>query len=289
MESQMSQRFIIGIGSQRAGTTLLHSLLSQTSNAFMHPVKELHYFDTLLGIRNPAALKEFSLKQLQREVTKIVASNDLAFANSRRYKCMLRTNMLLAMTPIANIDYIDLYRPFLSQQRPLGEITPEYMLFNEDQASRFKSIVGEDATIILLCRDPVDRILSAAKLFNVYNNLNMGQDELAEWLNRMLDEESSWIQAQDKYNDYKRAIHIFGARFPRFIAIDYENLVRHPRDAAKQIADVADIQIDLEKFAEKSVKRKNSLGEQELASKDLTDKLRKRYENQYSLTETTSK
>jgi len=285
---RMKPRFIIGIGSQRAGTTLLHSLLSQTSDAFMHPVKELHYFDTLFGIRDPSALKEFSMRQLQREVTKIVSSSDMAFANSQRYKCMLRTNMLLASTPIASIEYIDLFRPFLSHKRPLGEFTPEYMLLNEEQASQFQNAVGDEATIILLRRDPVDRILSAAKLFNVYNDLNMDDEELAAWLNKMLDEETTWIQAQDKYNDYKRATRIFGERFKRFIAIDYEDLVRHPREVATRIADVAEIQIDTEKFAEKSVNRKNRLGEQGVASKTLSDRLRKRYEDQCLVIEAVS-
>jgi hypothetical protein len=259
---------------------MLHSLLSQTSDAFMHPVKELHYFDTMLGIRDPSALKEFSLRQLNREVTKIVSSTDLAFANSRRYKCMLRTNMLLASNPIGSIEYKDLYRPFLSHKRPLGEFTPEYMLLNDEQACQFKSVVGKDATIILLRRNPVDRTLSAAKLYNVYNDLNMDQDQLAAWLNKMLDEETSWIQAQDKYNDYQRATRIFGERFERFIAIDYEDLVCRPKDIAKKIADTAEITINTERFAEKSVNRKNSLGEQGVANKNLTDRLRKRYEDQ---------
>jgi hypothetical protein len=273
----MTERFIIGIGSQRAGTTLLHSLLSDTSNAFMHPVKELHYFDTLYGIRDPSALREFSMRQLKREVNRIVSNSDLAFASKRRYKCMLRTTMLLASTPLANIEYRDLFRPFLSRKQPLGEITPEYMLLNEDQATQLRNVVGEDATIILLRRDPIDRLLSAAKLFNVYNNLNMDQNELAAWLNRMLDEESSWIQAQDKYNDYKRATRIFGMLFPRFIAIDYEELVCKPKDVAKRISELAEIQIDSDSFAEGSVNRKNSLGEQELTSPALSGRLRERY------------
>lgn len=276
----MTERFIIGIGSQRAGTTLLHSLLGETSDAFMHPVKELHYFDTLYDLRDPSALKEFSMRQLKREINRIIANSDLTFASKRRYKCMLRTNMLLATTPVSSIEYKDLYRPLLSSNRPLGEITPEYMLLNESQANHFQSVVGEDATVILLCRDPVDRILSAAKLFNVYNNLNMDQEGLSSWLNRMLDEESAWIQAQDKYNDYKRAIGIFGKLFSRFIAIDYADLVHRPRDVARRIAEIADITIDSDRFAEKSAKRKNSLGEQEIADIDLTIRLGERYGNQ---------
>ena len=46
-------RFVLGIGSQRAGSTLLHHCLDVASDVFMHPLKELHYFDTLHGVRVP--------------------------------------------------------------------------------------------------------------------------------------------------------------------------------------------------------------------------------------------
>lgn len=274
----MSERFIIGIGSQRAGTTLLHSLLAETSDAIMHPVKELHYFDTLTGIRDPASLREFSLRQLRREVTRIVSKDDLSFLNQRHYKCMLRTNMLLASTPVSSIEYKDLYRPFLALKRPLGEITPEYMLLDQAQAEKMKSVVGEDATIILIRRDPVDRVLSAAKLYNVYNNLKMDSEDLTAWLHKMIGEDSSWILAQDRYNDYNRASEIFGNLFERFIVIDYDDLVQRPKHVASTIADTAEISIDVHQFAERSEKRKNSLGEQELSDPCLRAALKRRYE-----------
>lgn len=285
----MTERFIIGIGSQRAGTTLLHSLLSETSDAFMHPVKELHYFDTLFGIRDPSALREFSMRQLKREINRIVSNSDLTFASKRRYKCMLRTNMLLATTPVSSIEYKDLYRPFLSSNRALGEITPEYMLLDQSQAEKMKSVAGEDATIILIRRDPVDRVLSAAKLYNVYNSLKMDSEDLTAWLHKMISEDSSWILAQDKYNDYYRASEIFGKLFERFIAIDYDDLVQRPKHVASTIANIAEISIDVHQFAERSQERKNSLGEQELSDPCLRAALKRRYEARVFIeTETTA-
>lgn len=38
----MNNKFVIGIGSQRAGSTLLHKILDECTNIFIHPVKELH-------------------------------------------------------------------------------------------------------------------------------------------------------------------------------------------------------------------------------------------------------
>ena len=42
-------RYVIGIGSQRAGSTLLHRVLAACTPVWMHPMKELHYFDVVAG------------------------------------------------------------------------------------------------------------------------------------------------------------------------------------------------------------------------------------------------
>ena len=51
--------FVIGIGSQRAGSTLLHKILDSCTDIFMHPIKELHYYDTLFDVRKDEFLKKF--------------------------------------------------------------------------------------------------------------------------------------------------------------------------------------------------------------------------------------
>ena len=76
-------KFVIGIGSQRAGSTLLYTILEQCTPIYMHPVKELHYFDTLFNVRNPSVLHKFSVHQLHRDIDKIVKSKDLAFVDAR--------------------------------------------------------------------------------------------------------------------------------------------------------------------------------------------------------------
>jgi hypothetical protein len=275
----MSHRFVIGIGSQRAASTLLHRLIGESTDVFMHPVKELHYFDTLFGIRSQEALTDFSLRQLSREVERIVSATDYKFIG-RRYKCLLRTSKILATQPVVKIDYLDLYRPFLKERSLLGEVTPEYMLFDEEQVARMRAVVGEDAAIILMCRNPVDRLLSAAKLFNTYNNLQMDDAQLAAWLQRMIEENSSWIQAQDRYNDYERAIRVYSAAFPRFLALSYEQLVDDPDRAAKRIAEVCGTPVDQRKFSEGLATVSNSLGDRNPPDTEVTALLSQRYQNQ---------
>ena len=78
-------KFVIGIGSQRAGSTLLYTILEQCTPIYMNPVKELHYFDTLFGVRHPNVLQKFSTNQLNQDIEHIVKAKELNFIN-RRFK-----------------------------------------------------------------------------------------------------------------------------------------------------------------------------------------------------------
>ena len=280
----MNHRFVIGIGSQRAGSSLLHTLLSKSSSAFMHPVKELHYFDTLFGHRSTTALKDFALRELRREIGNIASTSDYSFMD-KTYKCMLRTYSILAQADISEIDYIDLYRPLLSECSILGETTPEYMLLNEAQASIVRDRLGSDTTILLICRDPVDRLISAAKLFSVYHDLHMGEDELAAWINLQIDDETPWIKAQDQYNNYIHAVRVYSNLFSRFIAVSFPGLVRHPSLVAQSISEIAGLEIEVDQFVEYSKHKENALSSIKTSDKSLLERLSTRYRDQRSYIE----
>lgn len=278
-------RFIIGIGSQRAGSTLLHRLLEASSNVFMHPVKELHYFDTLYGYRSKESLQEFSIRQLVREVDRIVASSNLDFVKNKRYRCYLRTNRVLARSPIEKISYIDLFRPNLQNHHLFGEVTPEYMLLNEDSIIAMRQIVGGDACIMLICRNPVKRILSAVKLMNSYNNLEMDDVAANDWLRRMLESDNAWINAQDGYNDYVGAIERYSRHFPNFFAISYDALIEKPRLIAQEIADRFNLKIDEAMFEHEAKKTVNDLGSNYCITDELIADIDARYQHSRSCAE----
>jgi hypothetical protein len=255
----MQHRFVIGIGSQRAGSTLLHRLLEASTPVFMHPLKELHYFDTLHGVRSASALADFCQRQLVREIDRIVGATDFGFVDNT-FRCYLRTCRTLAFGDIANVDYLDLFRPFLRTRALLGEITPEYMLLDEPAIVAMKRVVGEDAGIVLVCRDPVDRLLSAVKLMNAYNNLGMDDASARVWLDDMLGGDSTWIAAQDGYNDYAAAIGRYARHFPHFIAVPYERMIARPEAVAREIRERLDIPLDVAAFAAGTARVSNDLG-----------------------------
>jgi hypothetical protein len=275
----MKHRFVIGIGSQRAGSTLLHRLLEASTNVFMHPVKELHYFDTLYGVRAKEALKDYSLRQMAREVEKIVSAKDLAFLTKKKYKCYLRTNRELAMVPIERVNYLDLFRPCVMGHPLLGEVTPEYMLLDDVAIEKMKQVVGEDAAIILICRNPVKRLLSAVKLMNSYNNLKMDNVAAGAWLERMMNENTSWMMAQDKYNDYQTTIERYSKHFPHFIAISYDQMVTEPVQTAEKMAKALNIKINPEVFKRETGKVVNNLGGDFEISGEILKLLQLRYQD----------
>lgn len=274
----MQHRFIIGIGSQRAGSTLLHRLLGAATGAFMHPVKELHYFDTLYGYRSRDALKDYSLRQLSREINVIVSAKDYGFINDR-YRCYLRTNKILWGTDIEQVDYLDLFRPNLRRASLLGETTPEYMLLSDEDVEKMRLVVGSDAAIVLLCRNPVSRVLSAMKLVNSYNNLAMSSHEAELWLQRMMDEETPWLKAQDGYNNYREVIQRYSARFDRFAAISYDQLIGSPGDTARRLSTCLDIPIDVGRFEMESINVMNDLGDDFVISDPVRQGLARRYQD----------
>jgi hypothetical protein len=272
----MRNRFVICIGSQRAGTTLFHRLLGETTSIFMHPVKELHYFDTINEIRPQQALTSFSRKQLKNQIDTITGANSFDFIDDA-YKCMLRANKMLAFRPASEIQYHDLFRPMLSSKELLGEATPEYMMLTADQISKMSQVISTNAVIILLCRDPVKRILSSAKLFNVYNDLTMDSETLSSWLMSCIQDNNSWITAQDKYNNYEAAINNYTNIFPNFLALSFEEMLIDPAGTAAKLQDELGIQVNQEAFVESSKKVTNSLSEQTIDSPDLINVLSDRY------------
>ena len=274
----MQSRFVIGIGSQRAGSTLLHRVLDASTSVFMHPLKELHYFDTLYGYRSPDALKEYSWRQLSREINSIVSAKNFNFINDT-YRCYLRSNKLLFAMDIEKIDYVDLFRPNLRHSSLLGEVTPEYMLMGDESIAKMRETIGRDAAIVLICREPVARVLSALKLMNSYNGLSMDNAAAESWLQRMMDDETDWLRAQDGYNSYEQVIERYSKAFPHFATIAYDELLETPRLVAARLSSCLDIEIDLGEFENGLKTIVNDLGSDFSVSAELRDRLVERYKS----------
>lgn len=253
-------KFVIGIGSQRAGSTLLHRVLEQCSPIYMNPIKELHYFDTLFGVRNPGVLHKFSVNQLNREINRIVKENDFAFIN-QRYKNSLRTNFLLATKKVQHIDYIDLFRPCVNDHEFLGEITPEYMILPKEGVKKMRETIGDDAKILLLARNPVKRFISAFKLLM---HGRSDADKLLfeeEMLSILKSPNSEWLKVQDAFNDYELALSNYQHEFKHVLMLSHDELFGSVEETAEKLSDFLGVTISLNAYKKLITTKVNALGE----------------------------
>ena len=213
----VTNKFIIGIGSQRAGSTLLHRILDRCTNIFMHPVKELHYFDTLFGVRKQQILTDFSQRQFERLEDRP--------AVTKPQKCAVRANRMLANRRVQNIDYLDLYRPCLLGNELVGEVTPEYMILPEEGVKLMRDTIGDDAKIILLTRDPVDRFLSSFKLLKAYSEKTPDFSNFENELLASFETMPAWIEQQRELNDYDAATELYTRYFSNFLSMKFDDFV----------------------------------------------------------------
>lgn len=252
------KQFVIGIGSQRAGSTLLYKALDECTDVYMNPVKELHYFDTLHRVRNEKVLRDFSRRQIDREIDRIVSSKNLGFVN-KRYKNYLHANRLLENLKFNDFRYLDLFRPCVMDNAMLGEVTPEYMILPEEGVMHLRDTVGEDAKIVLLTRNPVDRFVSSFKLLNNYRGGSV--NDVSREIVEVLDAMPMWTEQQKSLSQYRVAYELYKKYFNTVIVRDYLDFVKEDGSGIHQILTDLDLPYDSEKIDGLVKSRVNSLGE----------------------------
>jgi hypothetical protein len=246
----------------------------------MHPVKELHYYDTLFKIRHENLLKRYSRSQLDIELDRLVNAETYEYID-KRYKCYIRTNKLLSTKSVLHLNYIDLYRPYIMEHDFLGEITPEYMILPEKGVKRLRQDTGKETKIILLARNPVNRFISAVKLLNTYNRNNIVLKKI--WLSFGLEKEvlkalktmPAWIEHQTKLNDYESSLAVYRKYFSAVLFISYDDLVTHPEKIHGKLEGFLSIQIDKKQYELMLRNKINSTGLTGYISKRTMAKLTK--------------
>ena len=210
----------------------------------MHPVKELHYFDSKFGIRTPKALKGFSKAQHNRAIQQFKLTSDQDEANlSKTQQCFIRTSRILSRISIDSVNYQDLFRPCIMGNHWLGEVTPEYMLMNEDQILKARDVIKADRIIvILMARNPARRYLSAFKLKLVYmqNPDSLRNQSASDWLSQFkqhLRSDDGWNQCQNRYNHYQETASLWEKHFgDDFILLSIDQLVHSTQQTLETIS-----------------------------------------------------
>jgi hypothetical protein len=135
-------RFILGVGSQKSGTTWLHEYMRNGVNVRMGPVKEYHIWDAM----HLPACKKFRVEQKQ-------ASRNPA---KKIRRAMQRRPGY----------YFDFFKNILSEPgiEITSDITPSYSGLGRDVFSSIRTgfdSIGIDCKAVFLMRDPVERCISS--------------------------------------------------------------------------------------------------------------------------------
>ena len=142
----------------------------------------------------------------------------------------------------------------------MGEITPEYQLLPPPAIAAMRDAVGEDARILLIRRDPVDRFLSSCVLRESFLNPDFDPGSLDE--DALLEELAlgSPFVRQQQNSDYDDALRRYREVFPRVMAVDLPDLAQASPSLGRRLG-FLDVPFDTSAFADAVAGRVNQLPE----------------------------
>ena len=204
---------------------MLHRLLRECTDIFMHPVKELHYFDTLFKVRHRRALQKYVDGQLAALSPGILKKFEAKRLPPEEH-CRIRALTLLSKRPTDAFDYLDLYRPCIRNNAYLGEVTPEYMILPEAGVSAMSDSLGRSTKIILLARNPVQRFLSAVKLLAAHNAKVGSAQRFGDEVERIVAEMPAFMAQQDQLSRYSAALELY-KKYLHYVYHKFPKTLKH--------------------------------------------------------------
>ena len=159
-----NKTLILGIGAQKSGTTWLYDYLCHRPDVYMHPLKEVHFFDGIYeaemwpNVINNRLAKE---KKLAARLEKYRSRGDKA--KLELYEQVKERNRFYENPDL----YMEHFRNNVGSCRAFGEITAEYSTLSAE-SFRIMSKIHPDVRFVLLLRDPVDRLWSQIKMLSKF-------------------------------------------------------------------------------------------------------------------------
>lgn len=253
--------FILGIGSQRAGSTLLSQVLSEAHSIYMHPVKELHYFDTINEIRPYHILREFAHHQLNI-LTDAGCGIGRPHALNTDFHDAVRSHYLSFKVHPSKFNYRQHFLAVASRQdeslQYYAENTPEYQLLPVPQLKRINNLF-KTLKVILMVRNPVKRIFSSMNLLLNYSNFSGSDEEFIQKADFIYDDNSGWMRSQNHFNDYLDCIHRLEEAGITPLVLGFDDFINNPALAVQKLSDY--LELDLSSLRESALftKRVNAV------------------------------
>lgn len=158
----MTHPKFIGIGAPRAGTTWLHTVLTEHPDIALPILKELHYFDVIDPTVNRTSFRfgPFLKSRLKHNLGAAVSSvSNVKFKNTPIFNPSW--DLRYFSGKFNDEWYQRLFRKEHNLGLVTGEITPSYSLLSPEYIRKILSI-NNDMKFIYILRDPIDRSWSHA-------------------------------------------------------------------------------------------------------------------------------
>ncbi|MBK9162194.1 MAG: sulfotransferase domain-containing protein [Nitrosomonadales bacterium] len=186
----MDKTFLLGVGSQKAGTTWLYKFLNGHPCTDMGFAKEYHVFDALYV---PAC--SYIIENRMREANELYCKGVFPFDS--------RSPVFRLLDFCGNPDnYFNYFRDLVNRDTNVlltGDITPSYSGLPVEALQLIKAGLegrGFRVRVILIMRDPIDRCISAARLHFKMRGLLPSADEENALLRDVYDSEGFRIRTR---------------------------------------------------------------------------------------------
>lgn len=278
---KISLPFVFGIGSQRAGSTFVSHLLNAIPNAYVHPLKELHYFDTKYEMRSLHVLESLSKYRLAINIESLLpypGQSALELLTDQ----IVSDSKFINDPSCKNHDYAYHFRAALTRRNDIAylcESTPEYMLLPTDALLEIKNTIP-NCKAVLAVRDPVKRFISAFRFLAAHESFaNDGNEALSQRAIDMLDSGTDgWINQQDQFNQYVQAITRYEqAGIPVFVVFT-DTLQTNYSEVVSDLEEFLEVKLDATIVNNLSGKKINEVQFDFQPSQELLAKLSKRYQ-----------
>ncbi|MEQ9425971.1 MAG: sulfotransferase domain-containing protein [Cyclobacteriaceae bacterium] len=149
------------IGAQKAGTGWLYKNLNLHPDVWLPPIKEIHFFDRdnntshLKRILNKDSKAYLSINQLKSIVKATL-----------NFKCDIPWLLNYFFYPHNPNWYLKIFNP--AKGRVTGELTPAYAILEKVNILPLQKL-NPDIKIIYIIRNPVDRLMSQARMYFARN------------------------------------------------------------------------------------------------------------------------
>ncbi len=205
---------LLCVGAQKAGTTWLHTVLAHHPGFWLPPFKEIDYFT------DPGANLSWKFQAMHHQMSLQVKAGKIDLPTMRWWsELCLAERMDVAW-------YRRLFAP--AGARVTGEVSPNYTGLSPAQAARAREVCP-DAKIIVMLRDPIDRVWSMARMMHRAGRLSALDGPALEAC-VLAPEAVAW-------SDYWRLLATWEGAFgpDRVLVLFYEELERSPLAVVERI------------------------------------------------------